>query len=784
LLVVAALTSLMLASAGARLAQRHRDPLLDWAAAGVSATVTGRLSTDPVPMAARFPGTPPRYLVRLAVRSVVARSASRTGPGQVVVMGGAQWSGLAAGQVVQARGKLASSRPGEAAAARLTARTGPVVISPGSWPWRVADRLRVGLRAACAGLGADSRGLLPALVVGDTSHLPEQLRADLRTSGLTHLTAVSGANLVIVATAVSTMLALAGARIRVRVLGAALAIIGFVVLARPEPSVLRAAVMACFGLIALLSARPARGVPLLSGTVLVLLLADPWLSRSYGFALSVLATAGLLLLVPAWLRRLAGMGQTPGPDAGRGIAVQPWLALACAPVAVPVAALVCTAPVTVLLQPQLPAVSIPANLLAEPAVAIATLLGVLAALLSPWWPWAASMAAHAGGLATGWIAEVAHRGAKVPGASVPWWPGRPGALVLAAVLVVILVVSLWHSPAQPRAAPRPDTISRRLREAAVRAGSGQQGLTPVALVLCAGLVIAGLGLIAGVRGLIPLPGGPAGGVPRDWVVIQCDVGQGSATLLRTGQGRAMLADTGPDPGLAADCLRRNHIVALDLVVITHFHADHAGGLPGVLPQFGRPPVLVSPLARPASQSREVHSAAGAAGSAVVVGTAGMSGAIGTQEGALTWRVVYPGEELAGTLQMSGRGSSTSDDEGTQINDASLALVITVKGVRIAILGDLETDAQRALLMSLGPIDPVDVVVVAHHGSARQYPPLYAALAPRVALIGVGAGNDYGHPAPSALALLARRGVSVLRTDTQGQLAIAGTPQSLRASTAR
>jgi competence protein ComEC len=581
---------------------------------------------------------------------------------------------------------------------------------------------------------------------------------------------------VIISTAVNVLLAFAGAKVRGRVLGSALAIVGFVVLARPEPSVLRAAVMAGLGLVALLSARPGRGVPLLSGTVLLLLLIDPWLSRSFGFALSVLATAGLLLLVPAWLRRLnrADRGDRAGHEAA-GLSGSGWLPLLCAPIAVPLAALLCTAPVTVLLQPQLPAIGIPANLLAEPAVPIATLLGVLAAVLSPVWPWAAGAAAHGGGLATAWIATVAHRGAQVPGGSVPWLPGKPGAVLLAALLIVVMVVSLWPSRGPARPARRPEPLSRRLL-AAARDGAGQRGRSPVVLLLCVALVLAGAGLLAGVRGVIPVPG-MGRDTPHDWLVIQCDVGQGAATLMRSGTGRAILVDTGPDPGLVADCLRRNDIRALDLVVITHFHADHAGGLGGVLPRFGHPPVLVSPLGQPESQSRTVRAAARASGAAVVQGQAGMSGTIG----ALAWQVLYPGPDLAHTLHASGAGSSSAESEGTRINDASLALLITIAGVRIAVLGDLETDAQQELLAGLGPLDPVDVVVVAHHGSARQYPPLYAALAPRVALIGVGEGNDYGHPAPSTLALLTRYGATVLRTDRQGQLTISGDRRALSAS---
>ena len=100
---------------------------------------------------------------------------------------------------------------------------------------------------------------------------------------------------------------------------------------------------------------------------------------------------------------------------------------------------------------------------------------------------------------------------------------------------------------------------------------------------------------------------------------------------------------------------------------------------------------------------------------------------------------------------------------------------------------MEEEAQDLLvrrLRSAGEGAAMDVVVVAHHGSARQVPRLYELLRPRLALIGVGAENDYGHPAPSTLSLLHRLGAADLRTDTRGLVAVCGTPDHLRVATTR
>ena len=243
----------------------------------------------------------------------------------------------------------------------------------------------------------------------------------MRTTGLTHLSAVSGANFTLVCGTVLLVLTALGAGRVPRLAVAALAAVGFVVLARPEPSVLRAAAMGLVGLVGLAGSRRAAGVPALAVAVVLLCVLDPWLSRSAGFALSVLATGGLLLLAGPWTRTLAR-------------ALPLWAAAA---VAVPLAAQAVCSPVTVLLTPQLSLVAVPANVLVAPAVAPATVLGVVAALLAPVWPQGAAGVAWLGGWAVRWIALVARRGADLPHAAVPWPEGVGGAALLAGVTVLV-----------------------------------------------------------------------------------------------------------------------------------------------------------------------------------------------------------------------------------------------------------------------------------------------------------------------------------------------------------
>ncbi len=204
----------------------------------------------------------------------------------------------------------------------------------------------------------------------------------MRDTGLTHLTAVSGSNITIVCGAGLLVAAWCGLRRRSRVVAAAAVLVAFVVVAGPEPSVLRAGVMGAVGLLGLVGSRRGTGMPALCLAVVVLAVVDPWLARAFGFALSVLATSGLLLLARPLAQAMSR-------------AVPTWLALA---VAVPLAAQTVCGPVTILLSPQVPLTAVPANLLVAPAVAPATVLGVVATVLAPVWP--------SGAASVAWLARL------------------------------------------------------------------------------------------------------------------------------------------------------------------------------------------------------------------------------------------------------------------------------------------------------------------------------------------------------------------------------------------
>lgn len=727
-------------------ADLHRGPLPDLARRQHSATVQLTLTGDPVSHGPHVRGSgrgQGMVIVQARADRVTAgatgTTATRT-PVLVIAQGPAarRWLPLLPSTRLTAEARvLPPDDPAEPTAAVLLTRDPPHLLAPPSAMQRAAGSLRQGLRRAAEPLPDDARALLPALVVGDTSRIPDDLHDAFRAIDLLHALAVSGANLSIVlavllgapsraATAERGGLAARlGLPLRTTAaLGTALTA-AFVVLCRPEPSVLRAAATGLIGLLALAAGRRSQSLTALAAAVLLLLLTDPWLARDYGFLLSVLATAGLLTLGPRWSAALLRRG---------------WPTRLAEATAAACAAQALCGPVIVVLSARVSLVAVPCNLLAEPAMAPATLLGFTALVAAPVSPGCAALLARLAGVPTGWLVAVARHGAALPGAEVAWPSGWTGAVLLVAVTAAAVC-------AAPAALPR---LRRH----------------PVAAVLL------GLALLAGLM-RPPLLGRIATGwPPPGWRLVMCDVGQGDMMVLPAGPGAdpdtAVVVDTGPDPRAADGCLRSLGVTRVALVILTHFHADHVEGLPGVLRGRTVGAVETTTLDEPPGEESRVLRWTARAGVPVV---RVLPGERRTAAPGVSWEVLWPD------------GLGTPPDAPGP-NNASIAAVATVRGLRIALLGDLEPPAQARLLAhDRTALGRVDVLKVAHHGSAHQDWSLAAALRPRLALISCGTDNPYGHPAPRTVAHLRALGATVLRTDTSGDIAVLGdTPATLHAAT--
>ena len=657
-----------------------------------------------------------RYRTVIAVERVTGRGRTGGAAAGLLVLGGAQWTDVPYGARVQVSGRLGAVDGGELRGLISTSGDVRVVDRPGAVD-RAVTSLRSALLEVTDGLPPDARGLVPGAAIGDTSRLPADLDQAMRDVGLTHVTAVSGGHFAVLSLSVLGLTSLLRLPRPLRALVSVLVMAGFVLLVHPEPSVVRAAAMGALAAIGLLIGRPSRAAPALGGAVILLLVLDPWLARSYGFVLSVLATGAIVLLAPP-------LAEALGRLVPRGLAVA---------VAVPAAAQAVCAPVIVLLDPAVSVYAVPANLVAAPALLPATLLGVAATLTAPWFPALAGALAHGAGWATWWIAEVARFCAALPGAR-HGWPAGPGGLLLLLGLTAVALVLVIGAHRVP--------IGRRR------------------LVLAAALCLALL-LVPQVRARV-LGVLPDGWPPPGWRTVLCDVGQGDTLVVRSGPSAAVVIDVGPDGRAADDCLDALGIDRIELLLLTHFHADHVGGLDAVLAGRQVDRAVVSPFRAPAGQVRRAEGALDAAGVPTEVGLTGGSG----QAGEVRWTVLRPDRAPGGPVQ---------DATGQEINDASVVVLLEAPDLTVLALGDVEPTAQDALLVGLrqSMVGPPDVVKVAHHGSANQSEDLAGWLGAPLALVSAGADNTYGHPAASTIDLYRSAGSVVLSTHVCGDIGVSG-----------
>ena len=346
--------------------------------------------------------------------------------GKVIVFASAgEYSRLTAGQPAAFRAQIGLPKRRDLTVATLTARGEPSFGAAApihQAAHHIRDRFAYASRIV---LPADQAAMLPALVLGDTSGVPQQTTQDFRLSGLTHLTAVSGANVTIVCGAVLLTAVLIGPRAAVFL--AALTLVAFVVVVQPSASVLRAAVMGAITLLAVLSHRRRQALPALSATVIVLMIGAPGLAVDVGFALSVSATAALVLIAPAWSRRLTGRGW-PKPLADA--------------VSVAIAAQLVTAPLVAGISGTVSLVAVAANLVVAPVIPPITVIGTAAAALCPVWPAGAELLIRFTGPEVWWLLSVARWAADVPAAAVAVPSGLAGVVTVAVGAVVTAAV--WH----------------------------------------------------------------------------------------------------------------------------------------------------------------------------------------------------------------------------------------------------------------------------------------------------------------------------------------------------
>ncbi len=524
------------------------------------------------------------------------------------------------GQQISADATVIKTKEARVAALLIVNEEISILTQPSAWASGLGS-IRQGLRDN-SGSG-DAGALIPGMVLGDTSKQSAEFKEAMKRSGLTHLVAVSGANFAIVSTFVLWCMQFVIKRKNLRVVATAIALICFIALVRPSPSVLRAAAMAAVLLTAQLGKRGSDSLPALGFAICAVVLGDPWQSRDAGFALSVLATAGLLLLAPRIQDKLP---------------THKKLSSALAP---PIAAMVFCAPILVSLSGYLAPMSVVANLFAAPVVAPITVLGFIAALLSPIAPWITQIIIAVIRIPAGFITSIAHWIAGFPVLTI--YKGMIGFLIVALIAgVLALFKKFW-----------------------------KQLLT---LLL---IIVMTLGW---------LQRWPAG----DWDIAQCDVGQGDSLAINLGNNRAVVIDVGPDPVAEDKCLKSLGVQEIPLLILTHFHADHVAGLSGLLRKRrvaqvwisnNRDPQIASVMALNALKDSEIITV--------------QKGLI-AQVGGLKLEVLWP--------EANSRSFEELPGDGSAINNSSIAITARTADWTLFSAGDLEPPAQHELINLVEAVD--------------------------------------------------------------------------------
>lgn len=561
---------------------------------------------------------------------------------------------------------------------------------------RIRDRIE---RAVSRGTGGVERGVVLGVVLGEDEDLPDRVRAEFRASGLYHLLAVSGQNVAFIAAGVyglGWLLRLSRAARELLILAA----IGAYVLAVGwQPSVIRAGVAGALASLAWLAARPRDRWHFLAIGAFVLLAWMPTSLLDPGFQLSFAAVAGIFVAVPRAQDRLR-QAAVPGRLAeGLGVA------LVCGLV---------TAPIVLLQFGRAPVYTVPANVVAEPAMPLVLGLGLLAGAVDPVAPGAAAALAWLAGWAAAWLAFVAHVVGTLPGAQV----GTRTALVLAAV-----GAGLWVA-----------TREIRRRHPVERSSAALACLCVAALVGACWWALR--------------PGQVAWARPVGLRVTFLDVGQGDSTLLETPSG-AVLVDEGPPEADVASQLLHRGLRSLSAIVLTHPQRDHIGGAAAVLRRLRVGLVLDPELVVTGSDEEEAMAAA--------------------RERHVPVRAARAGAELRlGGLRLDVLNPEDAGSPGEDPNVNAVVLLASYGETDVLLTADAESDVTAKL-----PLKPVEILKVAHHGS--EDPGLaneLRVLRPRIAVISVGRGNDYGHPRPDTVAALQGvRGLSLYRTDEDGAVVV-------------
>jgi len=552
-------------------------------------------------------------------------------------------------------------------------------------------------------LSGDARELLPGLILGDTRNQSLALSQDMKNSGLTHLTAVSGGNIAILLLAIIWLCQKFRFTIKKQIVTGLFTLIIFALLVRTEPSVVRASLMGAISLLGLFTGTRRHGISALVTTICIALLVDPNLAVSWGFCLSVFATAGLLVFTRPFANKISEL-VTRIPESLSVL------------IAVALSAQISTAGLIAGFSGQITLWSIPANLLASPVIPFVTILGYLSLVFSNFYTPFAYLFGYLAAFFANWIGFLAHYFASNETSIIHVPKGIIGFLLISFIMALsaFLIFLVTKTKIENK---RTLVIS-------------------IFLIIISSLILK-------TKDVKNWP-------IRNWQFVMCDVGQGDGLVLKDSTGKVLVVDVGPNGQLMNDCLKKLGVKTIDVLMLTHFHADHVEGLELVKNRHKIQKVYLTWIEDPVYEVERTKQ---------------------LLNDVLTFHI-KSGEVISlGELKIQCLWpTKIKMNLGSIPNNSSLVNLVTIKNASFLLTGDIEPPAQEAI-QKLWKIPQVDVVKVPHHGSKFQDVNFPKWTRARIALISVGQENSYGHPAKLTLDLYRDSGMQVLSTDEVGSIAI-------------
>lgn len=618
---------------------------------------------------------------------------------------------------------------------------------------------------ALKNVDSTTRSLLLGFSVGDTHYMSSDQKDELKVAGLTHLSAISGTHFMIILSIFGGVFLLLFPR-KLAVLFQIVFILLFVFLVHPTDSVKRASVMCLLALISVYIGRRSVSLCSLAFAIIMFLLFDPYMAVSVSFLLSCLATCGIILFSEPVTKFLSKyLGEKTAEV-----------------LAIPLVAFSATLPVITSINHYLTPYAVLANILVLPAVLPAVFLSFVSVLVSGIFGGSfgglfEKVCINLDSIFLHYISFIAHFVTKLPFAKIE---GDYVSVAIFYILIILIYLApkVWEFSYKKTTKKLPPQTLRKWQKVAQLFDT-----KPIVVVLILGLFIFPPMLkIYASENL-----GWFKNIPDDWLVVACPVGQGDSSLIRTGQNSAVVVDVGPNDRSTGgvgirSCLKTLKITNVDMLILSHFHADHVGDLSSLLQTVPVKDALLNKYESPKINADQVKRSLQNYQISFTSASAGLQKSFGNCNADETTNrnEKYCVKMKVMSAYLPNVYSSVnkhSSGESSDENDSSIAVMFWINNVSYFTAGDLEIKGSSIALSELKRegLKNVDVLKVNHHGSKTQLISLEKHLSPKVAIYMDGK-NNYGHPNLETISDFEKLGAISLRTDTDGMVGVSRNEQ--------